>query len=126
MNMITPEFDKVSYGTKILQIFGTKLWNSLSYQIKSSENLETIVIRWLGVRLQLNNRSSRSTTAAKGIDSLTARLIPTLSNDYWLLTYLLIGTFWEGIFRILLCFRNVLTSVHVWLFIWALIQMNTV
>ena len=45
MNMITPEFDKVSYGTKSLQIFGTKLWNSLSYQIKSSENLETIVIR---------------------------------------------------------------------------------
>ena len=41
MNMIIPEFNQVSYGKKSLRTFGPKLWNSLPYHIKSSENLES-------------------------------------------------------------------------------------
>ena len=41
-NMIIPEFDQVSYGKKSLRTFGLKLWNSLQYHTKSSENLEFI------------------------------------------------------------------------------------
>ena len=33
--------NQISYGKKSLRIFGPKLWNSLSYHIKSSENLES-------------------------------------------------------------------------------------
>ena len=39
--MIIPEFNQVSYGKKSLRTFGPKLWNSLPYHIKSSENLES-------------------------------------------------------------------------------------
>ena len=39
MNMIIPEFNQVSYGKKSLRTFNPKLWNSLPYHIKSSENL---------------------------------------------------------------------------------------
>ena len=41
MNMIIPEFNQVTYGKKSLRTFGLKLWNSLLYHIKSSENLES-------------------------------------------------------------------------------------
>ena len=41
MNMIIPEFNQVSYGKKSLRTFGPKLWNSLPYHVKSSENLES-------------------------------------------------------------------------------------
>ena len=41
MNMIIPEFNQISYGKKSLRIFDLKLWNSLPYHIKSSENLES-------------------------------------------------------------------------------------
>ena len=41
MNMIIPEFNQVSYGKKSLRNFSPKLWNSLPYHIKSSENLES-------------------------------------------------------------------------------------
>ena len=39
--MIIPEFNQISYGKKSLRIFDLKLWNSLPYHIKSSENLES-------------------------------------------------------------------------------------
>ena len=41
MNMIIPDFNQVSYGKKSLRTFAPKLWNSLPYHIKSSENLES-------------------------------------------------------------------------------------
>ena len=40
MNMNILEFNQVTYEKKSLRTFGTKLWNSLPYHIKSSENLE--------------------------------------------------------------------------------------
>ena len=53
MNMIIPEFNQVSYGKKSLRTFGPKLWNSLPYHIKSSENLESFkrtIKHWNGER----------------------------------------------------------------------------
>ena len=53
MNMIIPEFNQVSYGKKSLSTFGPKLWNSLPYYIKSSENLESFkrtIKHWNGER----------------------------------------------------------------------------
>ena len=41
MNMAIPEFNQVSYWKKSLRTFGPKLWNSLSYNIKASKNLES-------------------------------------------------------------------------------------
>ena len=49
--MIIPEFNQVSFGKKRLKIFGHKLWISLPYHIKSSENaesLKSIIKRWNG------------------------------------------------------------------------------
>ena len=39
--MIIPDFNQVSYGKMSLRTFDAKLWNSLPYHIKSSENLES-------------------------------------------------------------------------------------
>ena len=53
MNMIIPEFNQVSCGKKSLRTFGPKLWNSLPYHIKSSENLESFkrtIKHWNGER----------------------------------------------------------------------------
>ena len=41
MNLIITGFNQVSYGKKSLIIFSPKIWNSLSYHIKPSENLES-------------------------------------------------------------------------------------
>ena len=41
MNMIIPEFNQVTYGKKSLRTFAPKLWHSLPYHIKSTENLES-------------------------------------------------------------------------------------
>ena len=57
MNMIIPEFNQVSYGKKSLRTFGPKLWNSLPYHIKSSENLESFkrtIKHWNGERCLCN------------------------------------------------------------------------
>ena len=51
LNLNIPNYNQVTFG-KSLRIFGPKVWNSLSYHIKSSKNLETfkIVIKnWGGV-----------------------------------------------------------------------------
>ena len=53
MNMIIPQFNQVTYGKKSLRTFGSKLWNSLPYHIKSSENLESFkrtIKHWNGER----------------------------------------------------------------------------
>ena len=52
MNMINPEFKQVSYEKKNLKTFGHKLWNSLPYQIKFSENLKPFkgtIKHWNGI-----------------------------------------------------------------------------
>ena len=35
-----PEYDQVTLGSKILRVFGSTVWNNLSYHIKSFENLK--------------------------------------------------------------------------------------
>ena len=53
MNMIIPQFNQVTCGKKSLRTFGSKLWNSLPYHIKSSENLEPFkrtIKHWNGER----------------------------------------------------------------------------
>ena len=42
MNLCLPKHNQVTFGNKSLRIFGPKIWNSLPYHIKSSENLESI------------------------------------------------------------------------------------
>ena len=54
--MIIPESNQISYGKKSLRIYGPKLWNSVPYHIKSSENLEYFkrtIKYWNGQRLNL-------------------------------------------------------------------------
>ena len=41
MNIMTIEFNQISYLKRSLRSFDPKLWNSLPYHIKSSENLES-------------------------------------------------------------------------------------
>ena len=41
MNMIIPEFNQGSFGKKSLRTFDLKLWKSLPYHMKSSENPES-------------------------------------------------------------------------------------
>ena len=52
LNLIITSYNQVSFGKKILRIFGLKIWNSLPYHIKSLKNLEsfkTLVKNWDGV-----------------------------------------------------------------------------
>ena len=45
--------NQVTFGSKSLRVFGPKVWNSLPYHIKSSENLESfkmIIKHWNGTR----------------------------------------------------------------------------
>ena len=53
INMIIPEFNQASHGTKSLKTYGPKFWNSPPYHIKSSENLESFkrtMKHWNGER----------------------------------------------------------------------------
>ena len=40
LNLDVPTINQVSFGGKSLRYHGPKIWNSLSFHIKSSENLE--------------------------------------------------------------------------------------
>ena len=49
--------NQVTFGSKSLRVFGPKVWNSLPYHIKSSENLESfkmIIKHWNGTRSHCN------------------------------------------------------------------------
>ena len=51
LNMLV--HNQVTFGSKSLRVFGHKVWNSLPYHIKSSENLESfkvIIKQWNGTR----------------------------------------------------------------------------
>ena len=38
LNLDVPAINQVSFGDKSLRYYGSKIWNSLPFQIKSSEN----------------------------------------------------------------------------------------
>ena len=53
LNLNMPVHNQVTFGSKSLRVFGPKVWNSLPYHIKSSENLESFKIitkQWNGTR----------------------------------------------------------------------------
>ena len=53
LNLDVPVHNQVTFGNKSLSVFGPKVWNSLPYHIKSSENLESfkmIIKHWNGTR----------------------------------------------------------------------------
>ena len=39
LNLETPEWNQVTFGAKSLKVYGSKVWNSLPFHIKTSENL---------------------------------------------------------------------------------------
>ena len=45
LNLSLPVHNRVTFGSKSLRVFGPKIWNSLPYHIKSSENLESFKIQ---------------------------------------------------------------------------------
>ena len=52
LNLDVPTISQVSFGGKGLRYYGPKIWNLLSFHIKSSENLEAfinIITNWNGV-----------------------------------------------------------------------------
>ena len=40
LNLETPEQSQVTFGGKILEVCGPKIWNSFPFHIKLSENLD--------------------------------------------------------------------------------------
>ena len=53
LNLNIPVHNQVTFGSKSLRVFGPKVWNSLPYHIKSSENLQSfklIIKEWNGIR----------------------------------------------------------------------------
>ena len=53
LNLNIPVHNQVTFGSKSLRVFGPKVWNSLPYHIKSSENLQSfklIIKEWNGTR----------------------------------------------------------------------------
>ena len=53
LNLDVPVHNQVTFGNKSLSVFVPKVWNSLPYHIKSSENLESfkmIIKNWNGAR----------------------------------------------------------------------------
>ena len=52
LNLDMPTSNQVSFCDKSLRCYGPKIWNSLPFHIKSSENLEAfknIINNWIGV-----------------------------------------------------------------------------
>ena len=51
LNLSVPKVSQVSYGAKSLRYYGPKIWNSLPFHVKTSENLKTfkdIIKNWDG------------------------------------------------------------------------------
>ena len=51
LNLNVPKVNQVSYGEKRLRYYGPKIWNSLPFHVKTSENLKTfkdIIKNWNG------------------------------------------------------------------------------
>ena len=61
LNLNIPVHNQVTFGSKSLRVFGPKVWNSLAYHIKSSENLESfkmIIKHWNGTRCNSKVRNT--------------------------------------------------------------------
>ena len=43
LNLDVPTINRVSFGGKSLRYYGFKIWNSLSFHIKPSDNLEAFI-----------------------------------------------------------------------------------
>ena len=53
LNSSIPAHNQITFGSKNFRVYGPKVWNSLPYHIKSSENLESFKIifkHWSGTR----------------------------------------------------------------------------
>ena len=51
LNLETPEWNQVTFGVKSLKVHGPKVWNSLPFHIKTSENpiqFKTLMKYWNG------------------------------------------------------------------------------
>ena len=51
LNLETPEWNQVTFGEKTLKVYGPKVWNSLPFQIKTSENpiqCKSLIKNWNG------------------------------------------------------------------------------
>ena len=51
LNLETPEWNQVTFVTKILKVYGPKVWNSLPFHIKTSKNLiqfKSLIKNWNG------------------------------------------------------------------------------
>ena len=51
LNLETPEWNQVNFGAKNLKVYGSKVWNSLPFRIKTSENLvqfKSLMKNWNG------------------------------------------------------------------------------
>ena len=51
LNLETPEWNQVTFGAKSLEVYGSKVWNSLPFHIKTSENLvqfKSLMKNWNG------------------------------------------------------------------------------
>ena len=51
LNLNVPKVNQVSYGEKSLRCYGHKIWNSLQFHVKTSENLKIfkdIIKNWNG------------------------------------------------------------------------------
>ena len=58
LNLNIPVHNQVTSGSKSLRVFGPKVWSSLPYHIKSSENLESckmVIKHWNGKRSKVCN-----------------------------------------------------------------------
>ena len=51
LNLKTSEWNQVTFGAKSLKVYGPKVWNSLPFHIKTSENLiqfKSLIKKWNG------------------------------------------------------------------------------
>ena len=51
LNLETPEWNQVTFGAKSLKVYETKVWNSLPFHVKTSENLiqfKSLMKSWNG------------------------------------------------------------------------------
>ena len=51
INLETPEWDQVIFGANSLKVYGPKVWKSLPFHIKTSENLiqfKSLIKNWNG------------------------------------------------------------------------------
>ena len=61
LNLETPEWKQVTFGAKSLKVYRPKVWNSLPFPIKTSENL----VKFKGLIKNWNGNSCSFTVCTK-------------------------------------------------------------